>query len=186
MQNRPDRRVNPEMDKISTGAEASKALRQLYGRFPTGVTALCALRDGVPLGLALSSFTSVSIDPPLVSVSLQSISSTWASLGALPSFGLSVLSDTQDRVCRQMSQKNGDRFENVPWTSSASGAVFIHGAVAWLECSLHHRFAAGDHEIAILRVEAAKADPARPPWCSMTAAFTGSFRMNPSRRERLQ
>jgi flavin reductase (DIM6/NTAB) family NADH-FMN oxidoreductase RutF len=163
MKNESDRRMNPEMDKIAAGAEASKALRQLYGCFPTGVTALCALHDGAPLGLALSSFTSVSIDPPLVSVSLQSTSSTWASLGAVTSFGLSVLSDTQDQICRQMSQKSGDRFLDVPWTSSPSGAVFIHGAVAWLECTLHHRFAAGDHEIAILRVEAAKADPAQPP-----------------------
>jgi flavin reductase (DIM6/NTAB) family NADH-FMN oxidoreductase RutF len=163
MKNESDRRMHPEMDKIAAGADASKALRQLYGCFPTGVTALCALRDGVPLGLALSSFTSVSIDPPLVSVSLQSVSSTWASLGAVTTFGLSVLSETQDQICRQMSQKNGDRFLNLPWTSTASGAVFIHGAVAWLECMLHHRFAAGDHEIAILRVEAAKADPARPP-----------------------
>jgi len=151
------------MEKISSGAEAKKALRQLYGCFPTGVTALCALSEGQPIGMALSSFTSVSMDPPLVSVSLQSTSATWASLEGVTAFGLSVLSEEQEQVCSQLSQKTGDRFAGVSTTTSESGAVFIDGAVAWLECSLHHRFEAGDHEIAILRVEAAKADPSQAP-----------------------
>lgn len=151
------------MEKISPNADAPKVLRQLYSCFPTGVTALCALRDGKPLGLALSSFTSISIDPPLVSVSLQSTSATWASFEGIETFGLSVLGEDQEHACRQLSQKTGDRFAGLDWTASESGAIFIDGSVAWLECSLHHRLVAGDHEIAILRVEAAKADPGQAP-----------------------
>lgn len=151
------------MEKIASGADAAKALRQLYSCFPTGVTALCALHDGVPIGLALSSFTSISIDPPLVAVSLQLTSVTWATLDGVTSFGLSVLSEDQDVTCRQLSMKTGDRFKDVSWTSSESGAIFIEGAVAWLECNMYHRFQVGDHEIAILRVDAAKANPVLAP-----------------------
>lgn len=151
------------MEKISPSTDAVNVLRQLYSCFPTGVTSLCALREGKPLGLALSSFTSISIDPPLVSVSLQSNSATWASFKGVEVFGLSVLGEEQEQACRQLSQKTGDRFAGLSWYSSETGAVFIDGAVAWLECSLYHRLEAGDHEIAILRVEAAKADPEGPP-----------------------
>ncbi|HEY0122019.1 MAG TPA: flavin reductase family protein [Rhizobium sp.] len=151
------------MEKIACVSDAAKILRKLYSCFPTGVTALCALSNGKPLGLALSSFTSISLDPPLVSVSLQSTSATWASLGGMTSFGLSVLNEEQEYACRKLSQKTGDRFDGVMWTASESGAIFIDGAVAWLECNLYHRFQAGDHEVAILCVEAAKADPDQSP-----------------------
>ncbi|MCD5422439.1 flavin reductase family protein [Rhodococcus pyridinivorans] len=127
-------------------------LRQVYGQFPTGVTALCALDDGVPVGFAVSSFNTVSADPPLVSVCVQQSSSTWPQLAASPRVGLSILSATQGPLCRQLAAHGASRFAGVSWSSSDEGAVFLEHAVAWLECSVHDVATAGDHYLVLLRV----------------------------------
>jgi len=89
----------------------ARALRDVYACFPSGVTALCALLDGVPVGIAASSFTTVSITPPLVSVCIQRNSTTWPLLQAAPRIGVSVLGELHGKVCRQLAAKTGDRFE---------------------------------------------------------------------------
>jgi flavin reductase (DIM6/NTAB) family NADH-FMN oxidoreductase RutF len=144
------------IDLVSTDATR---LRAVYGCFPTGVTAVCALNNDVPLGMAASSFTSVSIDPPLVSVCVQDSSATWPKLRGLPRFGLSVLAESHDVACNTLSLKEGDRFAGVDWTASPEGAVFVHGASAWLDCSLHKEVPAGDHAIALLTVHRLRPQP---------------------------
>lgn len=130
-------------------------LRSMFSLFPSGVAVLCALCDDAPLGMALSSYTTVSLDPPLVSVCIQHGSSTWATIQKTTHFGLSLLNERQGPVCRQLSLKGVDRFAGVDWQASTRGAVFIKEAVAWMECQIHHRFVAGDHEIIVLAVAAA-------------------------------
>jgi flavin reductase (DIM6/NTAB) family NADH-FMN oxidoreductase RutF len=137
---------------LEIGAPEIAELKNAFGQFPTGVVALCALSDGRPVGLAASSFTSVSLDPPLVSVCLQNTSRTWPHLRARPRIGLSVLGEDHQRVCRQLAATLGDRFAGIGWHSVPGGAVFIAGAPAWLDCKLYRAFEAGDHEIAVLYV----------------------------------
>jgi flavin reductase (DIM6/NTAB) family NADH-FMN oxidoreductase RutF len=132
----------------------TSALRRAYGAFPSGVTAVCALRDGAPVGIAASSFVSVSMDPALVSVCVQHTSTTWPLLADRPRLGLSVLGSTHDRACRQIASKTGDRFAGIGFTATDDGAVLLHDAAAWLDCSLHEIVAAGDHDLVLLRVEA--------------------------------
>ncbi|GAA1854147.1 flavin reductase family protein [Pseudonocardia ailaonensis] len=132
----------------------SHALRQAYGTFPSGVTAVCALRDGVPVGIAASSFVSVSMDPPLVSVCVQHTSTTWPQLADLPRLGLSVLGSTHDTACRQIASRTGDRFAGIAYTATEEGAVLLHDAAAWLDCSIFRVVPAGDHDLVLLRVEA--------------------------------
>lgn len=129
-------------------------LRQAFGCFPSGVTAFCGLRGGSPEGMAASSFTTVSLEPPLVSVCVANTSTTWPKLAELGRLGLSVLADEHALVARSLSAKNGDRFAEVAWTSTDSGAVFVHGATLWLECAPFKRVAAGDHEIVVLQITA--------------------------------
>ncbi len=136
-----------------------RELRNAYGRFPTGVTAISAWLDGVPVGMAVSSFTSVSLAPPLVCVCMQNTSGTWQKLNALSRLGVSVLGTGQDVACRQLSAKSGDRFAGIPWQASATGAVFIVGAAVWMECKIEQRIAAGDHEIVLLEIERLKIEP---------------------------
>jgi flavin reductase (DIM6/NTAB) family NADH-FMN oxidoreductase RutF len=127
-------------------------LRRAYSAFPSGVTAVCALVDGAPMGLAASSFTSVSLDPPLVSVAFGTRSRTWARLRETPYLGVSVLAEEHAEYCRVLAGP-GDRFAGADWTATPGGAVHIGGSVLALTCSIDELTTAGDHEVAFLRVE---------------------------------
>ncbi|MEW2355709.1 flavin reductase family protein [Spirillospora sp. NPDC029432] len=138
-------------------------LRAAYACFPSGVTALCALDGGEPVGIAASSFTCVSIDPGLVSVCLRNSSATWPRLRRARRLGVSVLAEHHGDACRALSSKDGDRFAGIDWTAYTEGAVFVRDAVAWLECSVEEELPAGDHAIALLAVHALRAAPGRRP-----------------------
>jgi flavin reductase (DIM6/NTAB) family NADH-FMN oxidoreductase RutF len=127
-------------------------LRQAFGCFPSGVTAFCGLLDGVAEGMAASSFTSVSLDPPLVSVCVANTSTTWPKLATLDRLGLSVLAGYHGPIARALASKTADRFSGVDWMATDSGAVFVHGATLWLECTPYKRVEAGDHDIVVLQV----------------------------------
>jgi flavin reductase (DIM6/NTAB) family NADH-FMN oxidoreductase RutF len=138
-------------------------LRQAFGCFPSGVTALCALDSGTPVGMAASTFTPVSLEPALVSVCVQDTSSTWPRLRGQRRLGLSVLAEGQDLVCRSLAARNGDRFAGVDWESGEDGSVYVHGASLWLDCSVHAELPGGDHRIVLLRIHGLKAEPDRAP-----------------------
>ncbi|HEY3978371.1 MAG TPA: flavin reductase family protein [Streptosporangiaceae bacterium] len=138
-------------------------LRRVFGAFPTGVTAVAALAGGMPLGLAASSFTSVSLDPPIVSVCIARGSRTWPRLGRARRLGISVLGAHQEQASRQLAAAGPDRFARLDWRATADGAVLVEGASAWLDCSVETAVPAGDHEMILLRVHELDADPAVPP-----------------------
>jgi flavin reductase (DIM6/NTAB) family NADH-FMN oxidoreductase RutF len=129
-------------------------LRRVFGAFPTGVVAVAAVVDGSPVGIAASSFTSVSLEPALVSVCVAHTSTTWPILARAPRLGISVLSADQQRAGRQLGGRSGDRFAELSWRQTADGAVFLDGASAWLETTVDQRVRAGDHDIVVLRVHA--------------------------------
>jgi flavin reductase (DIM6/NTAB) family NADH-FMN oxidoreductase RutF len=134
-------------------------LRRVFGAFPTGVTAVAALVDGVPIGLAASSFTSVSLDPPMVSVCVAQRSRTWPVLRQVRRLGVSVLGAHQEQISRQLSARDGDRFAALSWRASSDGGVLLDGSSAWLDCSIEREIPAGDHDIVLLRVHDLDADP---------------------------
>lgn len=148
---------------MQDGSVDASRLRQVYGAFPTGVTALAALLDGRPAGLAASSFNSVSLDPPLVSVAIAHTSTTWPVIRSAPRFGVSVLSTEQEAVSRQLAARSGDRFAGVRWHATAAGAVVLDDATAWLECSIHDVVRAGDHDLLLLLVHDLDVHADRPP-----------------------
>lgn len=133
-------------------------LRRVFGAFPSGVTAVAALIDGEPVGLAASSFTSVSLDPPLVSVCVGHSSTTWPVLRVAERIGLSVLAAAQQRAGRQLAARGVDRFAEIAWRTGPGGSVLLEGACAWIECSIEKEIPAGDHDIVLLRVHDLEAD----------------------------
>jgi flavin reductase (DIM6/NTAB) family NADH-FMN oxidoreductase RutF len=135
------------------------ALRQAFSCFPSGVTAVGGMVDGRPNGMAASSFTSVSLDPPLVSVCVAHSSTTWPVIAALPTLGVSVLAEDHAAVASSLAAKTGDRFADVAWEASETGAVFVHGSSLWLECTVHAQIPAGDHDIVLLHIEALQTYP---------------------------
>ncbi|WP_033291786.1 flavin reductase family protein [Amycolatopsis jejuensis] len=127
-------------------------LRKMFGAFPSGVAALCAQAGGRPIGMAASTFTPVSLDPPLVSVCIRRSSGTWARLRRLPSLGVSILGADHERAARQLSAKAGDRFTGLKTVPTPDGALHLAEACAWFECALDAELPAGDHVIAVLRI----------------------------------
>jgi flavin reductase (DIM6/NTAB) family NADH-FMN oxidoreductase RutF len=134
------------------------AIREVLGAFPTGLTVVAALLDGEPIGLAANSFTSVSLEPPIVSVSMGHRSTTWPRLRTAPQLGISVLGEHQETIGHQLSGPSADRFVGLDWRSTADGAVLIDGASAWLEGMIYREVPAGDHDIILLRLTAINAD----------------------------
>lgn len=133
-------------------------LRRAYACFPSGVVAVCAHDEDEPVGMAASSFTTVSLDPPLVSVCMQDTSTTWPRLRALPRLGVSVLSERHEDGCRSLAAKHGDRFADLDWEADREGAVFLHGAALHLGCSIEAEIPAGDHSVVLLRIHDLGAD----------------------------
>ncbi|BEP16208.1 flavin reductase family protein [Acidothermaceae bacterium B102] len=133
-------------------------LRHVFGAFPTGVTALAGLVDGEPVGLTANSFTSVSLDPALVSVCVAVTSSTWSVLQTARRLGISILAADQEAVGRQLAAKTPDRFAGLSWRATTDGAVLLDGATGWLETSVSQVVRAGDHDIVVLEVHDLHAD----------------------------
>jgi len=138
-------------------------LRRVFGCFPSGVIAVCAIVDGEPVGMAASSFTSVSVVAALVSICVQNTSTTWPRLRGRPRLGVSVLADCHGDACLGLSRKAGNRFAGVSWTEQPGGAVLVDGASAWLDCTLHAELSAGDHTIVLLEIRRLGGDPDTPP-----------------------
>src|SRR3712207_5252978 len=118
-------------------ATDSRWFREVLGQYPTGVCALTAMgSDGRPAGLTVGSFTSVSLDPPLVGFLPDKRSTTWPKIRAAGHFCINVLSADQESVCRAFATKGGDKFADLTWRSAGSGAPILDGVVAWIDCDL--------------------------------------------------
>jgi flavin reductase (DIM6/NTAB) family NADH-FMN oxidoreductase RutF/DNA-binding IclR family transcriptional regulator len=141
------------MDVAEPGIFDSKRFRQVLGHFPTGVVAVTAVdTEGQAVGMAVGSFTSVSLDPPLVGFLPDKTSSSFPRIRSAESFCINVLAHDQEHVCRALAARGPDKLRDVPWRPSPSGAPLIDGVVAWIDCELETVHEAGDHYIAIGRV----------------------------------
>ena len=130
-----------------------RVLRDAFGCFATGVTVITGRDgDGVPVGLTANSFTSVSLDPPLVSFCVQNTSQTWPKLANVPTLGISVLGEGHHEAVRTLAAKTGDRFAGLDTVSSDAGAVFVKGTCMWLESAIEQLVPAGDHTIVVLLI----------------------------------
>ena len=148
-------------------------LRRIFSRYPSGVVALAGLVNDAPVGLAASSFTSVSLDPPLVSVCIAQESTTWPVLRGAPSIGISVLAASHHREGRQLAARNADRFARVAWHRGEHDAVLLHGAAATMCCSILREVPAGDHLVVLLQVQAINEAPHVEPLVFHASRFRG-------------
>lgn len=139
----------------ATGIDGTR-FRRVMSRFATGVVAITAVEPatGRPTGLAANSFTSVSLDPPLVGFCVAHTSTTWPRLRGADRLCVNILGGHQLEVCEQMAAKGGDKFDGIGWTGTPDGAPLIDGALAWIECSVEQEHVAGDHLIVVARVHA--------------------------------
>ena len=132
----------------------SAAFRQVLGHFATGVTVITASTDAGPVGLAVNSFTSVSLDPPLVAFCAAHSSSTWPHIQNAGHFCVNIVAEDQEEVCRLFATKDADRFTSITWrTATHSGAPIIDDVLAWIDCTIDAEHEAGDHVIVVGRVQ---------------------------------
>jgi len=128
--------------------------RSVMGYLPTGVVALTGFApEATQLsGLIVGTFASLSLEPALMTFSVAHTSSTWPTLRAATRFSASVLAAGQEAVCRTISSKRPDKFDDVDWYTSPAGLPRITGAHAWIDCELQAELDGGDHTIVIARV----------------------------------
>jgi flavin reductase (DIM6/NTAB) family NADH-FMN oxidoreductase RutF len=137
--------------------------RRACGRFATGVCIATVLdREGTPHGLTVSSFTSVSLDPPLVLICLGHAVTMIDAFRGASHFGLNVLSAEQRDLSDRFARKGYDRFDGLAWERGATGAPLLPGALAQMELASHQRITSGDHDIFVgrmVRANVAEGDP---------------------------
>ncbi|NHI17683.1 flavin reductase family protein [Microbacterium excoecariae] len=139
-------------------------VRGAMGRFPAGIAAICAVVDGVRVGMVASSFSAgVSYAPPMVMFSVQNASSTWPVLRRASRIGVSILDATQADACMQLASRSRDRFEGLEVTETDGGSLLVGGATMWLDCEVVSTTPAGDHEIIVLQVHAMSVEHAGAP-----------------------
>ncbi|OAH16206.1 flavin reductase [Streptomyces jeddahensis] len=129
--------------------------REVMGHYPTGVTVVTGLDDaGEPVGMVVGTFTSVSLDPPLVAFLPTTSSRTFARLRTSKAFCINVLAHDQAGLCRTMASSGPEKFSNVDWSPSPLGAPMLFDAVAHIHCFPTEAIEAGDHYIQLCAVSA--------------------------------
>jgi flavin reductase (DIM6/NTAB) family NADH-FMN oxidoreductase RutF len=129
-------------------------LRRAFGIFPTGVVAVAAQVGGQLVGLAASSFTSVSLEPPLVLLSIANTSKTWPQLRRAAHLGVTVLADHHRVAARQLAGPVEGRFGGLEVVLSNDGAVTLADGLAQFDTTIYREVEAGDHSIVLLRLHA--------------------------------
>ena len=152
-------------------AVSSEVFRRACGRFATGVAIAGAIdANGVPHGLTVNSFSSVSLDPPLISICLGHAIAAIAVFRQSRHFGLSILRENQRDISERFAMRLDDRFESIAWRRGETGVPLLDGVLATIECETRHRVAAGDHDIFIGEMLRASVNDGEP-----LIHFTGEY-----------
>ena len=138
-------------------------LREVLGHFASGVTVVTAVDDDGPIGFTCQSFSSLSLDLPLVVFAPSRTSATWPRLRDLGRFCINVLAADQERFSDQFARSGTDKYAGVPWRPGPSGAPVLDGVCAWIDCALWREYDGGDHTIVLGQVAALGADASRAP-----------------------
>lgn len=167
-----ERRQPREAVEFRAGSDP-RTLRDAMGCFATGITIVTALdANGAPAGLTANSFTSVSLDPPLLLVCVANTSGTAPILRGTAHFGVNVLQIGQQPASTRFATKGQDRFANLPWEPGETGVPLLGGSLVSFECERESLHEAGDHFILIGRVVRAQFEPHRDP----LLYFRGKYR----------
>ena len=145
------------------GVVDPRTMRDVLGHFASGVTVVTAQGEEGPIGFTCQSFSSLSLDPPLVVIALARTSRTWPRLRELGRFCVNVLAEDQTDLSVAFARSGADKFAGVPWRPSRTGQPVLQGVVAWIDCELWAEYDGGDHTLVAARVLDLGADPGRRP-----------------------
>lgn len=145
------------------GRVDARTMRDVLGHFASGVTVVTAQGEEGPIGFTCQSFSSLSLDPPLVVIAPARTSRTWPRLRALGRFCVNVLAEDQAALSAAFARSGADKFAGVPWRPSPLGQPVLDHVVAWLDCQLWAEYDGGDHTLVAASVLDLGADPGRRP-----------------------
>jgi 3-hydroxy-9,10-secoandrosta-1,3,5(10)-triene-9,17-dione monooxygenase reductase component len=126
--------------------------RSVLGHFATGIVVVTATHEGRPYGMAVNSFTSVSLNPPLVAFCAARDSRTWPHLRGAGRFAVNILREDHEDLSRRFGARGAKRFEAGVWGETPSGQPVLDDALAWIDCEIERIVPAGDHEMVLGRV----------------------------------
>jgi flavin reductase (DIM6/NTAB) family NADH-FMN oxidoreductase RutF len=150
----------------------SKTFREALGRFATGVSVVTApAANGGAVGVTISSFTSLSLEPPLVLFCIGRASTSHRTLVASPVFGVNILSADQERLSEVFAGAADDKFDGLAVSAGLNGVPLLAGCLANLECCLIAVHPGGDHDIVVGQVEAVHLGEGEP-----LLRFRGGYR----------
>lgn len=151
----------------------SGLFRKVLGHYPTGVCAITAMHEGRPVAMVVGSFTSVSLDPPLVGFFPDRASTSWPKIEAAGRFCVNILGAHQLDLCRALAAKGDDKFRALSWRLSEGGAPILDEVVAWIDCDLHMVADAGDHFMVLGRVRQLEAGGKPTPLLFFQSGYGG-------------
>jgi len=158
--------------EFRAGSDA-RTLRDAMGCFATGITIITATApDGTPVGLTANSFTSVSLDPPLLLVCVANTAGTAPVLRSVEHFGVNVLQTSQQAASNRFAGKGEDRFAATAWAPGETGVPLLDGSLVSFECKRFEVHEGGDHFILVGEVVRAQFEPRRDP----LLYFRGKYR----------
>lgn len=138
-------------------------LRRVMGHFATGVTIITTIsKDGAPFGLTANAFTSVSLDPPLLLISVDKKAESYPYFEESKVFTVNILGQEQEGLSRRFAVSGGDKFQGVAYRAGANGAPILEGALAFLECRLYAVYAGGDHTLFLGEIDEAETREIKP------------------------
>lgn len=140
-----------------------RELRRAFGTFVSGVTIVTTIDEkGLPRGMTANSFTSVSLDPPLLLVCIGMHAASFAAFRQCPAFAVHVLHADQAALSNLFASKSPDKFRSVDHDRVHTGAPVLSDCLTWFDCSAYQRVDAGDHMVLIGRVQAFGTRPSAP------------------------
>jgi flavin reductase (DIM6/NTAB) family NADH-FMN oxidoreductase RutF len=147
-------------------------LRQVMGHFATGVTVITTLnKAGQIQGLTANAFTSVSLEPPLLLISVDKKAESWPAFEESKVFTVNILADHQEALSRKFAVSGANKFEGVAYRIGANRAPILEGALAYIECTLWAAYEGGDHSIYLGEIQQAEIREGKP-----LVFFRGGYR----------
>lgn len=143
---------------------AARRFRDVLSRFASGVTVVTAVSNGQPVGLTCQSFSSVSLEPPLVLFIPAKSSRAWPAIQRSGKFCVNFLAADQAEVSNQMASRGSDKYAGVEWTPApVTGSPVLPGTVGYVDCTIHAVHEAGDHFLVIGRAQHLEVGEAEEP-----------------------
>lgn len=152
--------------------EAAAEFRRTLSQFCSGVTVVTSMSGAEPVGLTCQSFSSVSLDPPLVMFIPARTSHAWSAIHRAGHFTVNFLSADQQEISNTFATRGADKFAGLSWQPGATGAPVLDGCLAHIDCTIHAVHEAGDHNLVVGRVQQMELGVEEDP----LLFFRGSYR----------